>query len=493
MRASTSRWTTRRRPGAVRVAAPAVEVGLPWARGEFPARAAVPDGGGGERSDCSLAIGSTLMCAIYAGGHVSGANYNPAVSLAVWVRGKLSFIELITYMIVQVLAAACAWFAAGFFVESPGYPKAGATGTGYGALIVETVVTFALCHTVLHVATTNGQKNNSYYGLAIGFVVVSGAVSVGGVSGGAFNPLSEPSPLLPGISISRSSPTLSRRATTTLGTFMSSAWVYSAGPFAGGLLAGVLFRITHPGESENPAAAPLFGLREAIAPYLIELIGTFLLCFTGHAAASSSVDSVLVPLSIGGMLMAQVYAVGPRAVPTTTLPSPLVSTFADLRAVGAGDDLPPADRPRSRRDADSRCGQRGGLIMYTTAIPPGYPSPTATPVVALAAEAIATFFLVFVVLQTATPAKTAGNSFFGLAIGLTVTAMAITFGPLSGGAFNPAVGVLGLTSADSLASMLVSYNWVYAAGPLLGGLVAAFVYRVVVFDEFVQPYGYNMV
>ena len=95
--------------------------------------------------------------------------------------------------------------------------------------------------------------------------------------------------------------------------------------------------------------------------------------------------------------------------------------------------------------------------------------------------------------QTATSAKTVGNSFFGLAIGLTVTAMAITFGGLSGGAFNPAVGVLGLTSANSLAAMLVSYNWVYAAGPLLGGLVAALVYRVVVVDEFVQPYGHNMV
>lgn len=77
--------------------------------------------------------------------------------------------------------------AAKLLVDDIGYPGV-SSNAGMGALTVEVVLTFALCHTVLHVATTDKQAKNSYYGLAIGFTVLSGAVSVGGISGGAFNP-----------------------------------------------------------------------------------------------------------------------------------------------------------------------------------------------------------------------------------------------------------------------------------------------------------------
>lgn len=70
----------------------------------FTVAVAVPAAG----AAAPLAIGATLMCAVYAGGHISGANYNPAVTLAIWIRGKLSFVEFITYMLVQLIAGCIA-------------------------------------------------------------------------------------------------------------------------------------------------------------------------------------------------------------------------------------------------------------------------------------------------------------------------------------------------------------------------------------------------
>ena len=143
-----------------------------------------------------IAIGSTLMTAIYFGGHVSGAQYNPAVALAVFLRGKMTPVELVTYWAAQIAGGFGGGALAKALEETPagtnGYPAVNAaivSNEGRGnALMAEIIVTWALCHVVLHCATTKQQADNSYYGLAIGFTVLSGAVSVGGVSGGAFNP-----------------------------------------------------------------------------------------------------------------------------------------------------------------------------------------------------------------------------------------------------------------------------------------------------------------
>jgi aquaporin Z len=133
-----------------------------------------------------LAIGSVLMVMVYAGGHISGAHYNPAVTLAVWLRGKASAGEVLPYWGAQIAGALLASAAVGYLkggVEvTPGDPAVGP------ALVAEFLVTFALCYVVLNVATADGTAGNSNYGLAIGFTVLAGAYAVGGVSGGAFNP-----------------------------------------------------------------------------------------------------------------------------------------------------------------------------------------------------------------------------------------------------------------------------------------------------------------
>jgi aquaporin Z len=133
-----------------------------------------------------LAIGSALMVMVYAGGHISGGHVNPAVTLGVWLRGKCETRDVIPYWIAQLAAAAIAAlvviYVAGKPAEAP--PLHGTMPS----LLVEFLVTFALVWVVLNVATAKATAGNSFYGLAIGFTVFMGVVSVGTISGGAFNP-----------------------------------------------------------------------------------------------------------------------------------------------------------------------------------------------------------------------------------------------------------------------------------------------------------------
>ena len=134
-----------------------------------------------------LMIGFTLMVMVYAGGHISGGHYNPAVTLACAIRGALDKKQIIPYWISQVLGAAAAVLVALPFVQLPE-----ATGCDLSiakVVIGEFLFTFALCYVVLQVATSKKTEGNSYYGLAIGSTVLVGAFAVGGVwTLGAFNP-----------------------------------------------------------------------------------------------------------------------------------------------------------------------------------------------------------------------------------------------------------------------------------------------------------------
>jgi aquaporin Z len=132
-----------------------------------------------------LAIGSVLMVLVFASGHVSGGHFNPAVSTAVFLRGRMAANELAAYVLTHLVAAVIA----GFVVRYVGGRQVHAEVASAGKmLIAEFLFTFALVWVVLHVATARGTDGNSFYGLAIGFTVVAGAFAVGGISGGAFNP-----------------------------------------------------------------------------------------------------------------------------------------------------------------------------------------------------------------------------------------------------------------------------------------------------------------
>ena len=173
-----------------------------------------------------LAIGSALMIMVYAGGHVSGGHYNPAVTLAVWLRGRCATADVLPYWIAQILAAFAAGALTLFLKGNPAVMPAEIKIVP--ALIAEFAGTFALAYVVLNVATAKATAGNSNYGLAIGFTVMVMAFALGGVSGGAFNP-----------------------AVATGITFMhlektANFWVYLAGDLAGGALTALAFKLVNP-------------------------------------------------------------------------------------------------------------------------------------------------------------------------------------------------------------------------------------------------------
>jgi aquaporin Z len=173
-----------------------------------------------------LAIGSVLMVMIYAGGHISGGHFNPAVTLGVWLRGKCETKDVLPYMIAQIAGAALAALVVKFLrTGTVVTPMSLAT---LPALLAEFLFTFALVFVVLNVATAKGTAGNSFYGLAIGFTVVVGAFAVGNISGGAFNPA-----IAVGISI--------------LGlSAWSNIWIYLVADFAGAAAAAAAFKVVSP-------------------------------------------------------------------------------------------------------------------------------------------------------------------------------------------------------------------------------------------------------
>ncbi|MBX7434592.1 aquaporin [Mycobacterium sp. Y57] len=136
-----------------------------------------------------LAIGAVLMAMIYAGGHISGAHYNPAVTVAALARGRIDAREAIGYWIAQFAGGLVGAGAVSAVVPAGETAALGLSGHALmGAVVAELLFTFVLCYVVLNVATSKDHPDNSFYGLAIGFTVAAGAVAVGGVSGAAFNP-----------------------------------------------------------------------------------------------------------------------------------------------------------------------------------------------------------------------------------------------------------------------------------------------------------------
>ena len=176
-----------------------------------------------------LAIGSALMVMIFAGGHVSGGHYNPAVTLGVWLRGRCDAKDVLPYMAAQVLGAVLAALAVKYLRS--GVEVVVAKPDVGRALIAEFLLTFALVYVVLNVATAKGTTGNSFYGLAIGFTVLTGAFAVGDISGGAFNPA-----VAVGISV--------------LGlSSWSNLWIFLVANFLGGAAAAGVFRLLNTEES----------------------------------------------------------------------------------------------------------------------------------------------------------------------------------------------------------------------------------------------------
>jgi len=175
-----------------------------------------------------LAIGASLMVMIFAGGHISGGHYNPAVTLGVWMPGKCETKDIVPYWVAQLVGAGIAAAIVKFL-------KLGAITTAANppvlpSLIAEFLFTFALVFVVLNAATAKGTSGNSFYGLAIGMTVMTGAFAVGGISGGAFNPAVAVGIILMGLAS------------------WSSIWIFWVAELLAGAAAALVFKTVNPGD-----------------------------------------------------------------------------------------------------------------------------------------------------------------------------------------------------------------------------------------------------
>lgn len=379
-------------------------------------------------------------------------------------RNKLSVFEACYIIVSQILGA----LAAGYFCfilydsnwDNVGYPTI--TGSYRAAFIAELVQTFALVLTVLNTATTTAQANNSYFGVAIGFVVLSGALAAGSVSGACFNP--------------------AVAMLAALHHDFSGFFVYFFGPTSGAILAALFFRIQNPLEFQDLSLSsaiskghhnPEGRLSRAISMLSCEFIGTMLLVYT--IALSINDDRASQSLGIGFMLVSLVYmggaVSGAHFNPAVTL-GVYIKGFFTLNGMRFEDCL-------LYILFQIMGGFTGGYLA--SAVNGGNPEDIAGPSVdnthhtqtaAYLAEFIFSFLLVLCVLCSATTSASAGNSYFGLAIGFVVLSGISTVGDISGAALNPAVGIsLGLIRGNPVEDI-----YVYVLGPLTGSVGAAAAY-----------------
>ena len=169
-----------------------------------------------------FAIASTLMVMIYAGGHVSGAHYTPAVTISIYLRGACDKSEVAPYIASQVVAGVMGAMVASNVLMPDGEvgPLVMDTGPAFGA---ELMFTFALAYVILNVATSESTDGNGYYGAAIAFVVLAGALTVGSISGASFNPAVTASLVSAGV----------------MGA--ADSWVHLVPQLIGGVLAALVF------------------------------------------------------------------------------------------------------------------------------------------------------------------------------------------------------------------------------------------------------------
>lgn len=179
---------------------------------------------GGEGVIPAIAIGFVLMVMVYAGGHVSGGHYNPAVSFAAAIRGALPWKDMVPYWVAQLLGGVVAAYAVMDLVTVPAVTEE--SFDICGLILFEFLFTFALCYVVLHTATDKDTEGNSFYGLAIGSTVLVGAFASAGICYGAFNP-----------AVALGLLTMSAATAKVIG-------ITALTNLVGGLVAGLVYKIT---------------------------------------------------------------------------------------------------------------------------------------------------------------------------------------------------------------------------------------------------------
>merc|ERR1719272_2886609 len=398
------------------------------------------------------------MVSIYGLGGISGANFNPAVSVCLAITnsmngpGGMDWKTCSMYCVVQIFAGIVAAFTYTMLFWNA-FNLGPAKGFGWKSVgLCEMLYTFMLCFVILNVAVARkySEKSNEWYGLAIGFVIVAGAYGAGVVSGGCFNPA-----VAIGID------------TSSLGLGFGWCIAYTLFEFLGAFLAAVAFKLVRPGDFANDPNRPPSQMSELVS----EFLGTFMLVLT--VGLNVLGNSPAGAFSIAASLMCMIYALGDVSGanfnPAVTL-AILASKLTDMTP---------------KKAAFYMLAQTAGgivaafvyaLIYHGHTFPLG-PQPGYKWGQVAVAEIIFTFVLCYVVLCTAVSKKTKSASMFGLAIGSCVTVGGFAIGGISGGSLNPAVS-MGISASHLMKGGGLSNALVYSAFEFIGAGVAAGVVSV---------------
>jgi len=408
-----------------------------------------------------VSIASVLMVSIYALGSVSGAHFNPAVSLALALAGKLEdgMRQFIVYSVIQVAGGfvAAVSYSMLFFDTITIGPTKGFLW--WQAMACEVVYTFVLCFVVLNTAASKkvGGKNQ-FYGLAIGFVIVAGAYGPGAISGGCFNPA---------VAI----------AIETQNQFqLGWSAVYAVSEYVGAVLAVVAFKLVRP-EEENAEALPA-QVPSLQSKLFAEMIGTFVLVFT--VGMNVLVESKAAAFSIAASLMVMIYAVGDVSGAHF---NPAV-TMAILLAGRGKTTIQEAGLYMAIQCAAGVCAAfiyAGVNENSTFQLGPGAGFDWGSVGIA---EIIFTFVLCYVVLCVATVAKNPAPELTGFIIGMCITTGGLAIGKISGGSLNPAVSIGVAAARKFLADGRFQYGIIYTGYEFLGAFLAAFALHATHPEEF---------
>jgi len=397
-------------------------------------------------------IACTLMVSIYALGGVSGANFNPAVSLALGIAKKLEWKDVGIYMGCQIAGGICAGLVYGLalwdvfnLAPTPGF-------AWWQAGLAELLYTFMLCFVVLNVAASKVHAGkNQFYGLAIGFVVVAGGYGAGHISGGCFNPA-----VAIGIDVSSAG--------------LGFGWCipYTLFEFVGAAIAAVLFQVCRPEEADESKEPGNYDLPQKVVS---EFLGTYFLVLTvGLNVIGGSKAPVF---SIAASLMCMIFALG-------TCSGAHFNPAVTIAIVASGrDKCPPKDAGiyivvqiiAGIAAAFTYSAMEGGK-SFPLAPGKGYGWAEAA-----VAEIMFTFLLAFVVLSVAT-VESPLSEYFGLAIGSCVTAGGYAIGAVSGGSLNPAVsfGISASHAAFGGGGGVFMNCLIYSVFEIIGGCIAAGVF-----------------
>jgi len=411
-----------------------------------------------------VSIACVLTVMIYALGKSSGANFNPAVSVALGITKKLEWSDVAIYSVTQIIAGICAGgcYLAMFGKSFNLQPTKGHTMIQAG--MAELLYTFMLCFVVLNVAASKKHAGkNQFYGLAIGFVIVAGAYSGGSVSMGCFNPA-----VAFGIDV----------ASAYFGVFY--CFVYTVFELIGAAMAAGAFMVCR-GAQEEAGDNEVDDVEIPLSSKLLsEFLGTYMLVLTvGLNVLSGSAAGAF---SIAASLMCMIYALGTVSGAHF---NPAVTTAIICSGRGKCE--------ASEGGAYIGVQILGGIcaaFTYSALMngetfalkPPAYKWSQV-----IAAEFVFTFVLAFVVLSVAT-VKNALSEYFGFAIGMCVTVGGCAIGKVSGGSLNPAVSI-GISTSHIIGGGGFWPCLVYTLVELAAGAAAAGVFKATQPSEYETKEG----